>query len=290
MTHTKGVYKEMKIRVLALLAALLMLLSAGSLAAEEILSRQMENTYAVESDTLKISVEQWHYEFKKHDLRFYVAHVHTASPEQLRTAFAGEKFSRDNSEATSVIAARHDAVIATNGDYYNFGKNNGLVIRNGELYRDEKASRDLLLVDKDGNFSVIPRGSYEPGSGQSLLDAGIVQSFTFGPILMNDGAAVEIPEKYAISTREDQREPRTAIGQIAENHYVLIVADGRRNDWSEKGMTLYELQDLCVELGCRVAYNLDGGGSATMVLSGERINRSSGSRERDVSDIIYFVN
>ena len=44
-----------------------------------------------------------------------------------------------------------------------------------------------------------------------------------------------------------------------------------------------------VGMGCQVAYNLDGGGSATMVLNGERVNRSSGSRERDVSDIIYLT-
>ena len=54
-------------------------------------------------------------------------------------------------------------------------------------------------------------------------------------------------------------------------------------------MTLQELQQVFVEQGCRIAYNLDGGGSATLVLNGERINKSSGSRERDVSDIIYFT-
>ena len=50
-----------------------------------------------------------------------------------------------------------------------------------------------------------------------------------------------------------------------------------------------EMQIVFKEMGCQVAYNLDGGGSATMVLNGERVNRSSGSRERDVSDIIYLT-
>ena len=54
-------------------------------------------------------------------------------------------------------------------------------------------------------------------------------------------------------------------------------------------MTLQELQDVFVEQGCRIAYNLDGGGSATMVLEGERVNRGSTSRERSVSDIVYFT-
>ena len=73
------------------------------------------------------------------------------------------------------------------------------------------------------------------------------------------------------------------------NHYVFLVADGRRDGWSDKGMTLQEMQKVFVEQGCQVAYNLDGGGSATMVLNGERVNKTSGSRERNVSDIIYFT-
>ena len=81
----------------------------------------------------------------------------------------------------------------------------------------------------------------------------------------------------------------TAIGQVDANHYVIIVADGRRDGWSDKGMTLQELQQVFVEQGCKVAYNLDGGGSATMVLGDQRVNKTSGSRERDVSDIVYFT-
>ena len=38
-----------------------------------------------------------------------------------------------------------------------------------------------------------------------------------------------------------------------------------------------------------IAYNLDGGGSATMVLGGALVNKTSGSRERNVSDILYFT-
>ncbi|MFR5788318.1 MAG: phosphodiester glycosidase family protein [Christensenellales bacterium] len=100
---------------------------------------------------------------------------------------------------------------------------------------------------------------------------------------------MELPEKYIISTKDTIREPRTAIGQVDANHYVLVVADGRRDGWSDKGMTLQELQQVFVEQGCKVAYNLDGGGSATMILGSQRVNKTSGSRERDVSDIVYFT-
>ena len=117
----------------------------------------------------------------------------------------------------------------------------------------------------------------------------MVQSFMFGPLLVDNYEITELPEKYFISTKDTIREPRTAIGQVDANHYVVIVADGRRDGWSDLGMTLQELQDVFAEQGCRIAYNLDGGGSATMVLEGERVNKGSASRERSVSDILYFT-
>ena len=70
---------------------------------------------------------------------------------------------------------------------------------------------------------------------------------------------------------------------------VFLVADGRRDGWSEKGMTLQEMQQVFVEEGALVAYNLDGGGSATLVFEGTRLNQASGARERPVSDIVYIT-
>ena len=159
----------------------------------------------------------------------------------------------------------------------------------GEQYSKNNAAATSAIAERDGTFIALPRGTYAAGDGQKYIDEGAVQSFTFGPLLVNDGEAVELPEKYIISTKDTIREPRTAIGQVDANHYVLVVADGRRDGWSDKGMTLQELQQVFVEQGCKVAYNLDGGGSATMILGSQRVNKTSGSRERDVSDIVYFT-
>ena len=59
---------------------------------------------------------------------FFVANVYVNDPAQLHTAFAGEQYSKDNAEATSAIAERHDAILAFNGDYYNYKDKNGLII------------------------------------------------------------------------------------------------------------------------------------------------------------------
>ena len=84
--------------------------------------------------------------------------------------------------------------------------------------------------------------------------------------------------------------PRTAIGMLDELHYVFVVSDGRTG--ASEGLSLYELAAFMQELGVETAYNMDGGGSSTMVFMGEVINNptTSGNRikERSVSDIVYI--
>lgn len=273
----------------ALLALALALCACGAVAATEPNSKTIEESFSYDGGSIRVTIDRWCYAFNRTELRFFVANVYLDSPQQLQTAFAGEKYSKNDAEATSAIAGRHDAVLAINGDYYNYKDSINLVIRNGELFRDQSSSRDQLLVYDDGSFVPIPAGEYTKGKGQSYVDEGVTQSFTFGPLLVSNGEAVQLPKKYIINTADTIREPRTAIGWVDGTHYVVIVADGRREGWSDKGMTLQELQQVFVEQGCQVAYNLDGGGSATMVLNGELVNKTSGSRERNVSDIIYFT-
>jgi len=277
-------------KTLALLLALaLTLCAAAALAATEPNSKTIEETTSYQSDTLRITIDRWCYAFNRTECRFFVANVYTTRPNQLLTAFAGEEYSTNNAEATSEIAARHGAVLALNGDYYNYKDKYGTIIRNGVLYRDKPSTRDLLLVDANGRMSGVLAADREEGLGQSYIDAGIVHSFEFGPLLVLNGEKTELPKKYIIYTKDTVREPRTAIGQVDENHFVVIVADGRRDGWSDKGMTLQEMQQVFLDAGCHIAYNLDGGGSATMVLNGNRVNKTSGSRERNVSDILYFI-
>ena len=259
-----------------------------ALAATEPNTRTIEDTTTYEGETIQITIDQWCYAFNRTSLRFFVANVYVDDPAQLQTAFAGEEYSKSNSEATSAIAERHDANLAVNGDYYNYKDKNGLVIRNGVLYRDEASTRDQLLVMNDGTFVALPRGTYNAGEGQKYIDEGVVQSFTFGPLLVNDGAAVELPEKYIISTKDTIREPRTAIGQIGPLHYIVIVVDGRREGYST-GASIPQLQQLFLDEGAEFAFNLDGGGSTTLYFRGEVVNMPSGGKERSVSDVIMFT-
>ena len=177
-------------KALALLCVLTLMcaVSSGALARTEPNSKTIEETNTYDYGSLKITIDRWCYAFNKTSLRFFVANVYVDDPAQLKTAFAGEKYSKDAVEAPMDIAARHDAVLATNGDYYNFKDKSGLVIRGGELYRDLATSRHQLLVYADGRFEALLPADYKQGTGAQYIEAGVVQSFMFGPLLVDRAA------------------------------------------------------------------------------------------------------
>lgn len=85
------------------------------------------------------------------------------------------------------------------------------------------------------------------------------------------------------------RHPRTLIGQDEAGHIWLVAVDGRQPDYSI-GMTFEELQRLSDRLGLVDALNLDGGGSTTMVVQAQMVNRPSDPvGARPVSDAIIIT-
>ena len=71
----------------------------------------------------------------------------------------------------------------------------------------------------------------------------------------------------AISVGQDEiRHPRTAIGVNKKGTMMWwVVVDGRQRGYSE-GMTLHELGEIMLGLGCWDAVNMDGGGSSILGL------------------------
>lgn len=222
--------------------------------------------------------------FSNNGVTYFVADVQLTDVSQFQTALSG-----DSLAPVSTMAQENGAILAINADDYGVHKY-GTIIRNGELLRTHDTTRNMLIVDENGNFSVrVDRSNEDPAQlGQQLVEANTWQTFEFGPELIRDGQAVEFSPAFdVISTNPNRREPRTAIGQIGPLHYVLIVADGRQDGYSA-GMTLPELQALFLEFGAQTAMNLDGGGSAEMWFQGEVISQPAGGKERSVSDILFF--
>jgi len=225
------------------------------------------------------------------DIAYFICDVQTTDPAALRSALSNDKV-YGAFEFSSVIASRHEAVLAINGDDYGYrdSKKYGIIIRNGELIRAKATSRHMLVLEANGDLRVIAdRGKAKPNAlADRLMKDGAQQTWEFGPELIRDGQAVSLNTKFnLISTRSSQLEPRTAIGQVGPLHYVVLVVDGRQPGYSN-GVSLSGLQQLLLETGAQTAFNLDGGGSTTLVFHGEVINKPSAGKERSVSDILYF--
>lgn len=215
----------------------------------------------------------------------YVADVQIADISLLKTALAGNTYARNLTETTSVQAANAGAILAINGDYYG-AQERGYVLRNGMLYRaSAQSGTDALVIGADGNFRIITEGET---SADTLVREGAWQVLTFGPALVKDGQ-VTVRSSDEVG-RAMTSNPRTAIGQISEGHYLLVVSDGRTKE--SAGLSLRQLAELMQSLGAQIAYNLDGGGSSTMVFQGRVVNNPTTNgrslRERSVSDIVYI--
>ena len=227
-------------------------------------------------------------EYTVNDTAVYLAEVSLDSPEYLKTAFAQGAYGRNVTETTSEIAESVSAILAINGDFYGT-QEKGYVIRNGVLYRNEgSADREDLVIYADGSFEIISESEV---SAEQLLENGAVQTLSFGPALVEEGEiSVGLNEEVG---RAMASNPRTAIGIKADGTYLLTVSDGRTDE--SEGLSLYELAEFMQSMGAVTAYNLDGGGSSTMVFNGTVVNDPTGGRaghgsgsERSVSDIVYI--
>ncbi len=237
-----------------------------------------EDSYTDENISVKIS------EYEYMDTAVYVAEIELASPEYLKTAFANNSYGKNITAATSETAESVGAILAINGDYYGV-QERGYVLRNGILYRSVAAAgREDLVIYGDGSFEIIKENEV---SAEELLAKGAVQILSFGPALVEEGE-ISVSESDEVG-RAKASNPRTAVAIREDGSYLFIVSDGRSSE--SEGLSLYELAVFAKSLGAVTAYNLDGGGSSTMVFNGTLVNNptSSGTvKERKVSDIVYI--
>lgn len=239
-------------------------------------------------DDLEIKIQKVENGSGSNKITYYVADVQVKDGEDIYSAFAKNKFGRNIVDATSSIAEENEAVFAVNGDYYGF-REDGILIRNGVVYRDTPA-REGLAFYEDGTMKTYDETTT---SAERLISEGVIDTCSFGPVLVKNGKAITNFENVKIdknmgNSSIQNSNPRTGVGIIAPNHYVFVVVDGRKEGYS-KGMPLNEFSKLFEDLGCTEAYNLDGGGSSTMYFMGRVVNNPLGkNQEREISDILYF--
>lgn len=234
-----------------------------------------EEFMSYKSDTLEILINR----HDKDTRVYWTCEIKTTNPSrQFGTSLSYGDYGGKR-QLTSGQVKDNGGIIGINGSgfWYEDGTTYGnIIIKNSKVIKDGYGEHHLMCLDKYGKLFSAP----DPSSAKDLLDLGVTNTFMFGPMLIIDG-------KNAYDTNMGS-DPRTAIGMIKPGHYVLIVADGRRKNYS-KGLSLAQMASIFQEYDCEYAYNLDGGGSATLVFMNEVINRPSDGNERPCADGIYFI-
>ena len=230
-----------------------------------------------EDGSLSVRIE----EMRRYETNIVVAHVKIADPSQLRTAMAG-RYGTTATVRPSTLAQRVNAVLAVNGDFFNF-ISFGYLVRQGRLYRDmTNESYDVLIIDENADFHIL----VDPTPEQTHGFAGtIINSFNFGPALVKDGEIVHTTKRLNVGM--DKETQRMGIGQVGPLTYICVATEGPEQKGSD-GLTIPEFAQLMKDLGAVQAYNLDGGSSSAMILGGEKINARSSKKVRPICDILYF--
>ena len=213
---------------------------------------------------------------------YYLADIYVRDITCFQSALARGTYGSGYRDSITDMAMLNNALLAVNGDYYG-NTNEGVVIRNGVIYRANRTNCDVCVLYYDGRMEVMPGSSFDM---QQAINDGAWQAWTFGPALLDtDGSVLT---SFASTTRIISANPRTAIGYYEPGHYCMVVVDGRG---ASAGISLPDLSQLFYDLGCTAAYNLDGGNSSIMVWQDAVINDpSGGGRESSDALLIAEVN
>lgn len=146
----------------------------------------------------------------------------------------------------------------------------------------EPSFKDLSFVGLSKSGKLIG-GKFASRSQLDQLDPAF--GATFVPVLLKNGFKQVIPPKWKISPA---RAPRTIIGNYKDDQLLVLVADGY-NESGNSGATLEEIRDKLYNMGVQSAYNLDGGGSSSLIFKGKVINKPSDGNLRKVpTNFLFF--
>ena len=222
-----------------------------------------------------------------HDDSVYTfSEVKVADASQFRRHLAGGEYGSDMQYLTTEMAESVNAVVASAGDFYRF-RNFGAVVYQGEAKRVEGTYAETCYIDRNGDMHFTRGGEVlKVQAVQDFVDEHDINfSLAFGPILVDDYqiqehtwyGVGEITEGYA----------RAALCQMDTLHYIVVTANTTGIHQSIPTVAMFAKN--VAATGCRMAYCLDGGQTATIVMNDELVNRPVYGQQRKISDIIYFA-
>jgi hypothetical protein len=112
-----------------------------------------------------------------------------------------------------------------------------------------------------------------------------------GPTLLKNGAVNITYDQevfWGSGVGYSNQDSRTAVGYTNDNHVIMLVADGRQT--LSNGLSLPELAQVMIDLGCIEAMNLDGGGSTQMAVGSQLLNLPEGGTfQRPIPNMLAIV-
>ena len=177
-------------------------------------------------------------------------------------------------------------MVASAGDFYRF-RNFGTVVYEGVARRVEGTYAETCYIDRNGDMHFTYGGEVlTMADAQAYVEEHDINfSLAFGPVLVDNYEVTEhtwygvgeITEGYA----------RAALCQMGPLHYIVVAANttGPYQDIP----TVATFAKNIAATGCKMAYCLDGGQTATIVMNDQLINRPVYGQQRKISDIIYFA-
>ena len=224
------------------------------------------------SHNLNVTIKK----YEENGMTYYVQDIYMRYIDNLKTAFAQDTYGRAYLENQQTMSSSHNAICSINADYY-ANRESGVLIRNYVCYRDVPKG-DVCALYYDGTMKNFTKSEFDT---ETELNNGVYQTFTFGPALITNGTRNSGFSGYVAGVH-----PRSGIGYFEPGHYCFVLVDGRQDGYSV-GATLDEFALIFEKLGCKQAYNLDGGQSSMMFYRSELVNQPyEGGRK--TSDIVYI--
>lgn len=225
-----------------------------------------------------------------HDNSVYTySEVKIGHPSQLRRHLSDGAYASGKLYYPTEMAAAVNAVVATSGDFYANRPVFGIVAYEGQVRRGvDDGYAETCYIDENGDmiFSYMKQLQNQQNAQAFLDENNINFSLAFGPILVDNYEMVELPNVYGVGEIREEY-ARSALCQMDKLHYLVAVANWEGNQPDDP--TVARFQKVVAQTGCKMAYCLDGGQTATIVMNDQLINRPAKGEQRRISDIIYFA-
>lgn len=227
------------------------------------------------------------------DCVYTFSEVKVSHPSQFRLHLADGKYGSDSYYTTTQMSETVNAVVAA-GAYFYRQRSFGAMVYQGEAKKTDGMFSQTCFIDRNGDMKFVRAGVLKDSSDtQRYVDENDIWfSLCFGPILVEDyqlEKTKEVTENYGVGEVKNHYN-RAALCQMDNLHYLVATAcqqgDGKLYN---KPPTVAEFAQRIYETGCRHAYSLDGGQTASIAMNNELMNRPTYGQQRPISDIIFFA-